>query len=104
MQRLPARFAARAARALLLAALVSAPVALAGCWLAAASERANGHKVGAQYTGLTDQSVAVVIYADQASTDDEDIEGLVHVPMIADGCSSRTSGGGHQKDRSRCRG
>lgn len=70
MQRLPARFAARAARALLLAALVSAPVALAGCWLAAASERANGHKVGAQYTGLADQSVAVVIYADQASTDE----------------------------------
>ena len=37
---------------------------------AAAQERANGHKVAADYTGLADQSVAVVVYADQAQTDE----------------------------------
>jgi hypothetical protein len=55
---------------MLVAVLLAAPPLLTGCWLFAAAERANGHKVAAEYTGLADQSVAVVIYADQASTDE----------------------------------
>jgi hypothetical protein len=70
MHKRPAPSPARAARCLLAAALLATPLALAGCWLAAAQERANGHKVAADYTGLADQSVAVVVYADQAQTDE----------------------------------
>lgn len=55
---------------LFLAALVGATLPLAGCWLFAASEQMRGRKVPAEYLGLADKSVAMVIYADQASTDE----------------------------------
>lgn len=42
---------------------------LAGCqWAARAYERQNGKAVTAVYTGLLDKSVAIVVYADDATT------------------------------------
>ncbi|HVX85343.1 MAG TPA: hypothetical protein VH253_11225 [Phycisphaerae bacterium] len=55
---------------LLMAGLLAAPMALAGCWAFAASREVNGEKIPAQYTGLDNQSVAIVVFADEASTDE----------------------------------
>ena len=42
--------------------------ALTGCWAAAAYEQMNGKAVDAQYKGLDEKSVAIVVYADPATT------------------------------------
>jgi hypothetical protein len=57
-------------RGVLLALLALCPVALTGCWLFAAEGRMAGTKVEAEYKGLANSSVAIVIYADQATTDE----------------------------------
>lgn len=59
-----------ARRALLLVALLASPFALSGCFLFAASAAVAGQKVEAQYRGLADKSVAIVIYTDQATTNE----------------------------------
>jgi hypothetical protein len=57
-------------RALLAATLLAAPLTLTGCFLFAASQEMSGEKVTAQYTGLPDKSIAIVIYTDQATTNE----------------------------------
>jgi len=47
--------------------LVALLLALPGCWAAAAYERTVGRPVAAQYQGLPNHSVAVVVYADDAT-------------------------------------
>ncbi len=67
----PRRTAARTlSRLLMTALLAAAPLGLSGCWLFAASQESQGTKVPAQYLGLADKSLAIVVYADQASTDE----------------------------------
>jgi len=48
--------------------LVALALALPGCWFFAASEQMNGKAVDAQYKGLDDKSVAIVVFADPATT------------------------------------
>jgi hypothetical protein len=50
--------------------LMLCPFLLSGCWLFAAEEEMKGEKIPAVYTGLPDKSLAIVIYADQATTDE----------------------------------
>ncbi|HUO10389.1 MAG TPA: hypothetical protein VM008_18935 [Phycisphaerae bacterium] len=55
---------------LLLAGLLIPALALPGCNLLGFQEEVQGHPVEAQYKGLADKSVAIVIYADQATTNE----------------------------------
>ncbi len=64
------RFPMAVTRGFMLAALLGSPLFLSGCWLFAASEQMRGKTIAAQYTGLADKSVAVVIYTDQATTNE----------------------------------
>lgn len=57
-------------RPFLLASMVLVPFALSGCWLFAAAGQVAGTKVTAEYSGLKNASVAIVVYADQATTDE----------------------------------
>ena len=57
-------------RALLGTALLCSPMILSGCWLFMASQEVSGKKIDAQYSGLADKSVAIVIYSDQATTNE----------------------------------
>jgi hypothetical protein len=57
-------------RTLLLTGLLFSPLTLAACQLFGYQEQISGHPVDAQYKGLADKSVAIVIYADQATTNE----------------------------------
>jgi hypothetical protein len=62
-------------------------LALPACgWLAGMNERMNGAKVAAEYHGLENKSVAIVVYAAQATTDEfpkarEDISQFLALQM-----------------------
>ena len=56
----------RVQRVGMLAGLLLTCSALSGCWLFAAQERVQGKKVTAEYLGLDNKSVAIVIFTDQA--------------------------------------
>ena len=58
----------RIARSLFVALLL--PLSLSGCQLLGYSEEVQGHAVDAQYKGLDGKSVALVLYADQATTNE----------------------------------
>ncbi|MGN6367996.1 MAG: hypothetical protein ACTHN5_07025 [Phycisphaerae bacterium] len=51
-------------------ALLLLPLAFSGCQLFGFGEEVSGHPVSAQYKGLDNKSVAIVIYADQATTNE----------------------------------
>jgi hypothetical protein len=59
-----------AARGLLVATLLASSTLLSGCWLAAAAQEVSGKKIEAQYKGLPDKSIAIVVYTDQATTNE----------------------------------
>lgn len=58
------------AQALFAGLLLASPLFLSGCWLFAAEERVNGKEVVAQYLGLDDKSVAIVVYVEQATVNE----------------------------------
>ena len=61
------RFCSRAARpSAVVVTLMVLTSALSGCWLAAADQRMRGKEVTAEYLGLENKSVAIVIFTDQA--------------------------------------
>ncbi|HVS71662.1 MAG TPA: hypothetical protein VHQ47_10450 [Phycisphaerae bacterium] len=64
------RVSRRFGQLMVVAGLMAVPFVFTGCWFFAASREVNGEKIPAQYTGLANQSVAIVVYADQASTDE----------------------------------
>jgi hypothetical protein len=51
---------------ILIPLLMATPL-LSGCWAAVAYDRMNGHTVAAQYNGIASHSVAIVVYADDAT-------------------------------------
>ena len=69
MRCIPFSFAALS-RCLLVGTLLAAPAVLSGCWLFAANEKARGVEVTAEYTGLQDKSLAIVIYTEQATVNE----------------------------------
>ncbi len=83
----------RISRAALVAALLCCPLVLTGCWFFMASQEVSGKPIDAQYKGLADKSVAIVIYSDQATTNEfpaarEEISAFVaarfreHMPTV----------------------
>jgi hypothetical protein len=57
-------------RMLLVVVLLALPLVVSGCALFALSSEMSGKKVEAQYKGLADKSIAIVVYADQATTNE----------------------------------
>jgi hypothetical protein len=57
-------------RGILAAALLASPLLLSGCWIFSAAQQVAGKKVEAQYKGLADKSIAIVVYTDQATTNE----------------------------------
>jgi len=54
-------------QALMACFLLASPLLLSGCWLFAADERMRGKEVVAEYLGLADKSVAIVVYVEPAT-------------------------------------
>src|SRR3954471_19166121 len=58
------------ARAFMAVFLVAALAGLSGCYLLGAQARAQGREVAAQYAGLANKSVAIVVYVPAATIDE----------------------------------